>query len=107
MADLCAGATRGLLGKRSGSGRRSRWPRWLSAPRSTRCRSWGWTTTRPRNDIIEIALDGLDHLVRNPLELYFDEDPIGMTSLQVIDGDGVRQIILSRDPLMLPSPLRV
>jgi hypothetical protein len=101
---FCAFVTRGLLGKRAeievaslalGARIEAEWLPFLGIDYD------------PRNDIIEIALDGLDHLVRNPLELYFDEDPIGMTSLQVIDGDGVRQIILLRDPLMLPSPLRV
>jgi hypothetical protein len=98
---FCAIATRGLLGKRAeievaslalGAQIEAEWLPFLGIDYD------------PRNDIIEIALDGLDHLVRNPLELYIDEDPIGMTSMHVIDAEGVRQIVLLRDPLMLPRP---
>jgi hypothetical protein len=100
---FCARATRGLLGKRVeievasltlGAQIEAEWLPFLGIDYD------------PRNDIIEILLDGLDHLVRNPRELYVDEDPIGVTSMQVIGGDGVRQIVLLRDPLMLPPPVR-
>lgn len=56
----------------------------------------------PKSDAIEIALDGLDHLVNRPRELYVDVGPGGMLSLEVVDGGGVRQIVKLRDPLMLP-----
>jgi len=100
---FCARASRGLIGKRVeikvasldlGTQIEAQWLPFLGIDYD------------PRSDIIEIVLDGLDHLVRNPLELYVDEDPIGMTSMQVIGGDGVRQILMLRDPLMLPPPLR-
>jgi hypothetical protein len=58
----------------------------------------------PKNDIIEIALDGLDHMVHRPQEVYVDIGPQGLTSLEVVDAEGVRQIVLLRDPLMLPPP---
>ena len=57
----------------------------------------------PNDDIIEIILAGLDHIVYRPLAVYFDEGPGQQMSLQIIDDGGVRQIILMRDPLMLPS----
>jgi hypothetical protein len=56
----------------------------------------------PKNDLIEIALENLDHMVRAPRELYVDEGPFGLVSLEVIDSDGVRNVIQLRDPLMLP-----
>jgi hypothetical protein len=56
----------------------------------------------PKSDAIEIALDGLDHLVNRPRDLYVDVGPGGMLSLEVIDSGGVRQIVKLRDPLMLP-----
>ncbi len=57
-----------------------------------------------RNDILEIALDGLDHMVRRPRELYADALAGALLSFEVIDADGVSQIILLREPLMLPGP---
>jgi hypothetical protein len=56
----------------------------------------------PKDDIIEIALEGLDHMVHRPREMYVDLGPDGLTSLEVIDDDDVRQIVKFRDPLMLP-----
>jgi hypothetical protein len=47
----------------------------------------------PKSDIIEIALHGLDHMVRKPREVYVDEGPTGLNSLEVIDGDGVQHIV--------------
>jgi hypothetical protein len=56
----------------------------------------------PKNDLIEIALENLDHMVRKPRELYVDVGPAGLASLDVIDSDGVLQHVEFRDPLMLP-----
>lgn len=59
-------------------------------------------TYDPKNDLVEVLLEGLDHLIRNPRDIYVDEGPAGLTSMEVTDADGVRQIIRLRDPLMLP-----
>jgi hypothetical protein len=56
----------------------------------------------PKNDLVEVLLEGLDHLIRNPRDIYSDQGPAGLTSLEVIDTDDVRQIIRLRDPVMLP-----
>jgi hypothetical protein len=58
----------------------------------------------PKDDILEIALDGVDHLIPHPHEIYVDETGIVLTSIEVIDRDGVSQIVQLRDPLMLPAP---
>jgi hypothetical protein len=58
-----------------------------------------------RDDVLEIALEGLDHLISRPREIYVDEDVIGLKSLLIVDADGVRQIVKLRDPLMLPAPV--
>jgi hypothetical protein len=57
----------------------------------------------PHEDIIDIALDGMDHFVRGPRELYVDDDGIGFASLAIVDSYGVRQIVLLSEPLMLPA----
>jgi hypothetical protein len=56
----------------------------------------------PKNDLLEVLLEGLDHLIRHPRDIYIDQEPAGLTSMQVIDADDVRQIIRLRDPIMLP-----
>ena len=57
-----------------------------------------------KTDTIEIAFDGLDHIVSRPLMLYVDHAPALVMSLEIIDSNGVQQIIGLRDPLMLPAP---
>ena len=61
-------------------------------------------TYDPKNDILEIALDGLDHLISRPQDLYIDDSAGILSSFEVIDGDGVSQIIQLREPLSLPAP---
>ncbi|MGZ3158381.1 MAG: DUF5335 domain-containing protein [Burkholderiaceae bacterium] len=56
----------------------------------------------PKSDMIEIVLEGLDHMIHKPRELYADIEASKLRSLEVIDEDDVRQIIKLRDPLMLP-----
>ena len=58
----------------------------------------------PNDDIVEVALEGLDHLISKPRELYIEEGSGGLTALEIIDADDVKQIVKLRDPLMLPSP---
>jgi len=61
-------------------------------------------TYDPKSDIVEVLLEGLDHLIHKPKEVYVDRDLSGLASLEVIDKDEVRQIVRLRDPLMLPAP---
>lgn len=56
----------------------------------------------PKSDVVEIALDGLDHMIRRPRALFADVGAGGLVMLEIIDGDGTRQIVRMRDPLMLP-----
>lgn len=60
-------------------------------------------TYDPKSDLIEILVEGLDHLIPKPREVWIDQGPTGLLSMEVIDADDVRQIIRLRDPLMLPS----
>jgi hypothetical protein len=41
-------------------------------------------------------------MIHAPRELYVDEQPLGLIAFQVVDAEGVRQIITLREPLMLP-----
>jgi hypothetical protein len=56
----------------------------------------------PKNDLVEMLLEGLDHLIRHPRDIYVDQGPAGLTSMEVIAADDVREIIRLRDPIMLP-----
>ena len=58
-----------------------------------------------KNDLIEIALDELDHMVRSPRQLFVDY-AVGdiVAAIEIVDGEGNRQIVKFRDPLALPAP---
>jgi hypothetical protein len=57
-----------------------------------------------QNDLIEVILEGLDHTIAHASEIYIDHDGVRLNSVAVTDGDGRRQIIRLRDPVMLPAP---
>ena len=59
-----------------------------------------------RNDSLQIAIDGLDHVVLKPRELYAEYGPRGLQSVGILDSEGAWQILLLRDPLSLPPPQR-
>jgi hypothetical protein len=61
-------------------------------------------TYDPKSDAIEVAVEGHDHLIRKPREVWVEEQGGELSSLAVVDADGVRQIITLKDPLMLPAP---
>ena len=58
----------------------------------------------PNDDIVEVALEGLDHLIPKPREIYVEDASGELVALEIIDADDVRQIVKLRDPLMLPAP---
>jgi len=49
-----------------------------------------------------VALDRFNHLIRRPKEIMVDESLAGLESVAVVDGDGARQLVKLKDPLMLP-----
>ncbi len=58
----------------------------------------------PKDDVVEVALDGLDHLIHSPRDIYVEEGNGLLASVEIIDADGVRQIVKLKEPLMLPPP---
>jgi hypothetical protein len=58
------------------------------------------------DDTLEILMEGLGHMIRQPSEIYVEEDPAGLHSMQVIEHDGTRQIVKLRDPLALSHGAR-
>jgi hypothetical protein len=61
-------------------------------------------TYDPEDDIVEVALEGLDHLIAKPREIYVEDGAEGIVALEIVDADDVRQIVKLRDPVRLPAP---
>ena len=58
----------------------------------------------PNDDLVEVALEGLDHLIPKPREIHVEDGAGGIVALEIVDADDVKQIVKLRDPLMLPAP---
>jgi Family of unknown function (DUF5335) len=56
-----------------------------------------------KDDLLDVALDRANHLIRGPREIVVEESAAGLSSVAVIDEDGARQIVRLKDPLMLPA----
>ena len=61
-------------------------------------------TYDPKNDLFEVATNALDHLIRQPKEVWIDYSNDGLHSIEVIDTDNNHQIIKFKPPLALPPP---
>jgi hypothetical protein len=55
-----------------------------------------------RDDLLDVALDRSNHLVRHPREILVEQTPAGLASVAVIGDDGARQVVRLKEPLMLP-----
>jgi hypothetical protein len=97
-AAYCERMTRGLVGKRAeievdslqvGAQIQAKWVPILGVDYD------------PKDDLFEVALEGLDHLIYRPREVYAEESASGLGLLAVVDGEGTRHLIRFRDPLML------
>jgi hypothetical protein len=58
----------------------------------------------PKNDLIEVALEGLDHAIRKPRVIQIEDGKGPLESLEITDADNVRHIVKLKDPLLLPAP---
>jgi hypothetical protein len=59
-------------------------------------------TYDPKDDILDVALDGLDHLIPTPREIFVEGSGTDLEAVAVVGGDGERQIVKFRDPIALP-----
>ena len=50
-------------------------------------------TYDPKDDLLEVRVTGLDHLVGHPEEIYVDEEGGRLNRLQVVRRDGTREIV--------------
>ena len=63
-------------------------------------------TYDPKDDLIDVALDGLDHMINHPRELDLVQQNGQWSAVQIVDAEGKRHIIRLKEPLMLPPPAR-
>jgi len=59
-------------------------------------------TYESRDDLIDVALGGWNHLMRQPREVVVEQLPAGLTSIAIVDANGARQIVKLKAPVMLP-----
>jgi hypothetical protein len=52
-----------------------------------------------RDDLLDVALRGLNHLIRHPTDIYVQEGTKGVETVAVVSADGVKQILHLKDPL--------
>ena len=50
-------------------------------------------TYDPKNQVLEVALEGLGHLIQKPVELYVQDGPSGVESFSILDAKGNRHIV--------------
>ena len=66
--------------------------------------SWKRFLHPPIERLWQARREGDDHMIRKPGEVYADSANGALLSFEIIDADGVSQIILLREPLMLAPP---
>jgi hypothetical protein len=55
------------------------------------------------DDLIDVSLRGLSHLIRHPRQILVQEGAGGVETVAVATEDEGRQILRLRDPLMVPA----
>jgi hypothetical protein len=56
-----------------------------------------------RDDILDVSLSGLSHLIRMPREILVQGGERGIETIAVVTDDDVKQVLRFKDPLMLPA----
>lgn len=55
-----------------------------------------------KDDLFEIALEGIDHLIHKPARVWVEEGIDGLKAVEIEDQEGKAQIVRLRQPLALP-----
>jgi hypothetical protein len=56
----------------------------------------------PKTDLLEVALEGVDHLITHPREVLVETSKRGIVSVEIVADDDVRRIVRLLEPLSLP-----
>ena len=59
-------------------------------------------TYEPKGDVLEIALERLDHLIHQPRNIVVTDSPEGLESMEVVDSEGLKQVVKLMKPLRYP-----
>jgi hypothetical protein len=54
-----------------------------------------------RDDLLDVAATGLDHLIRAPRDISVQEGEHGVESVAVVSADGTKHVLRLKEPLML------
>jgi len=55
-----------------------------------------------KDDMVDVALDRANRLIRHPKEITVEEAPTGLASVAVVDAEGARHVVRLKEPLALP-----
>jgi hypothetical protein len=55
-----------------------------------------------KDDLLEIVMEGFDHLIRRPRSVSIDDDLNWLRSMEIIDSERRRQIVRLMEPVSLP-----
>jgi hypothetical protein len=55
-----------------------------------------------KDDLLDVALDRANRLIRHPQEIMVEEAESGLASVAVVDADGARHVVRLKEPLALP-----
>jgi hypothetical protein len=61
-------------------------------------------TYDPKSDLIEVAMDGLDHMIRGPKEVKIIRGEKGVEAIDIVNRDGQEQLLKLCEPLQLSPP---
>jgi hypothetical protein len=56
----------------------------------------------PKTDMLEVALEGVDHLIAHPREVLIERSKRGIVGVEIVAADDVRRIVRLLEPLSLP-----
>jgi hypothetical protein len=56
-----------------------------------------------KNDLIEITLEGMEHLIHRPERITIKGDGLMVSAIEIVDGEKTQQILRLHDPLMLAA----
>jgi uncharacterized protein YuzE len=58
----------------------------------------------PKSDLVEIDLEGVDHLIQHPKDIRVGYDHAGIQAIEIVDAEDTKQILRLREPLRVPAP---
>ncbi|RMF98610.1 MAG: hypothetical protein D6727_02470 [Gammaproteobacteria bacterium] len=57
----------------------------------------------PKDRVFSVFLPGLEHNIREPKQVFVDEGPDGLHSVEIVDADGRRHLVRLEQLLRLPA----